>query len=1197
MRSLSIFLLLSFVVITDVWAQSKKTKLKLANQFLESSKEARRLKDYKASNHYLFTAARYYRELVMYPKFIECRYEAAINHFLNSDYRESVGVCKNTLDSIQVFKVRNRNLQADCYSLLGSSYRAMDQIENALVAFEDCERFLIVATKSIDERNLRVYEDIADCNIKLKRISRAAEYTKRIINYSTVQYGKVHIRTARTLYALAEIYLKNSNFEQALGYYEKSFVMHEKLKFKSKEDYIDVLNKIAYCHAQMGKFKLSLEYYGRADKAVIKHFGERHPKSAVVRTNIANAYFQYGDYDNALYNCLEALKLKEKLFGKQTAVTAYALNVAANVYQALGVLDQALAFYQEALEIRIKLHGNKHAEVANSYQHLGTIYRDKGLYDLALKYLDDALFLRKNIYGESHPSIALCYQYIGSTYLLKNAYEVSLEYLQKALIIRKNYYGEKNPVIATSYMSLGEVYESKKEYNTALDYYKKALEIRIGLLGNNNIETAKTYQSIGNVYKRMKIYELALEYLNKALNIDKKFYGEYHPNVASGLQSVAEVFVINNNFDSALVYHNNALKTYQILFGENHPKVSTSYNEIGNLYIKMKESSKGLEMYQKALISNTSNFNKINITANPPLFKYYDANVLLNTLIFKGKAFQDIYINYSKDLKDLQVAYQTFALADTLSQIIALSMEKVSDKIFLSEKEKKINEGLVECATYFYKTTRDESYIDKAFYYCEKSKSKILLSALSDIETKKLAKISKEDLSKEKELKNKIEECKRNIAIRAENISMEDSWNILFKSNEDLKEHLFSYKLKYPIYSQLKKELNFIKLDSLNLLLDDETASLNYFIGESSVYIIMLSKGRKEIIVKKKNDFFDYHVEGLRQGIVFDAQKGYIESAFSLYNQLIPSELDKSIKNLLIIPDGKLTTIPFEALLTSNVKMKDYNSYDKYPYLIKDYKISYSYSATLFAQTQSRKTTKTPKGLLAFAPIFEKTKEDTLLLATNVSSNSVSNNSFFSTLQVLPYSEEEVNFVKKLFDKKKYASKLYLANNATKENFISESLKDYRYIHLATHGFTNEDKPELSGVAFFKEKNTQSDFILYQGEIYNLDLRADLVALSACETGLGKISSGEGVLGLSRALFYTGCKNMLVSLWKVTDESTSILMSNFYKSLLTKGSLTSNLLNNNPVHRDALHKAKLQMLKNKTLANPHNWAGFIILGQ
>ncbi len=1196
MKFFFISLIISTLFAVNVQAQSRKTKLKLAGQFVLSSREARDLKDYKAANHYLFTAARYYRELQMYPKFIECRFESASNDFVNSEYKTAAEVCKNILDSIQIFKVRNRNLQADCYSLLGSSYRAMDQTESALAAFEDCERFLIVAAKSIDERNLRVYQDIADCNIKLKRVNRAAEYVKKIINYSTVQYGKVHIRTARTLYALAEIYLKNSNFESALDYFGKSFEMHEKLKFKSKEDLVDVLNKIAYCHAQMGKFKLSLDYYARADKTVLKYFGEKHPKSAVIRTNIANAYFQFGDYDNALLNCLEALKLKEKLFGKHTAITAYALNVAANVYQALGVLDQALALYQESLDIRINLHGNKHPEVANSYQHLGTVYRDKGLYDLALKYLDDALLLRKNTYGEKHPSIALCYQQIGSVYMLKNAYEVSLEYLQKALLLRREYYGEKNPIIASSYMSLGEVYEYKREYNSALDYYKKALEIRVGLLGNNNIETAKTYQNIGNVYKKMKVYELALEYLNKAILIEKKYYGDLHISVASAYQSIAQVFVVNNRFDSAFVYQENALRTYNALFGENHPKVASALNEIGNLYMLSNSINKALEYYQKALISNTRDFNKINVSANPALFRYYDGNILLQSLILKANALQQVYSNFSRDTKDLEVAYKTFSLADTLVQSISLSMEKNLDKILLTEQEKRINEGLVQCAALFYKATQDAQYINRAFYYCEKSKSRLLLSALSDIETKRLAKVSNEDINKEKELKNKIEECKRNLAVKVEGVLLEDTWNELFASNEKLKLHLETYKTKYPIYNQLKKELNFIKLDSVIELIDDETAVLNYFVGDSSIFIIQITKDSKSIVTKRKNDFFDFHVEGLRQGIVFDAQKGYIESAYALYNQLIPNTLPKSIKKLLVIPDGKLNTIPFEALLTENVRMKEYEAYERYPYLIKNYKISYSYSATLFAQTQSRKTTKTPKGLLAVAPIFQKTQADTMLLTASNTKYS-QKEAFFGTLQTLPYSAKEVTFIKSLFDKKKYPSRVFMDIDATKSNFTAESLRDYRYVHLATHGFTNEEKPELSGIAFAREKNNSYDFMLYQGEIYNLDLRADLVVLSACETGLGKISKGEGVLGLSRALFYTGCKNMLVSLWKVADESTSELMINFYKNLLMKGSLTNNLLKGAPVHRDALHKAKLQMLKNRESANPHNWAGFIMLGQ
>jgi len=151
-------------------------------------------------------------------------------------------------------------------------------------------------------------------------------------------------------------------------------------------------------------------------------------------------------------------------------------------------------------------------------------------------------------------------------------------------------------------------------------------------------------------------------------------------------------------------------------------------------------------------------------------------------------------------------------------------------------------------------------------------------------------------------------------------------------------------------------------------------------------------------------------------------------------------------------------------------------------------------------------------------------------------------------------------------------------------------LKNYKYLHFATHGFVNTDKPELSGIFLAQDSTLDEDGILYQGEIYNLELNADLTVLSACETGLGKIKKGEGLIGLTRALLYAGSRNIIVSLWSVADESTSELMIDFYKNLLEGNQLLSEF-------SKPLQKAKLKMIEEGKYAHPFYWSPFILIGK
>jgi CHAT domain-containing protein len=189
----------------------------------------------------------------------------------------------------------------------------------------------------------------------------------------------------------------------------------------------------------------------------------------------------------------------------------------------------------------------------------------------------------------------------------------------------------------------------------------------------------------------------------------------------------------------------------------------------------------------------------------------------------------------------------------------------------------------------------------------------------------------------------------------------------------------------------------------------------------------------------------------------------------------------------------------------------------------------------------------------------------------------------------LPATADEINSLYKLFDSNKKQAELVLGALANEKKLKSAKLGDYQYIHLATHGFVNEESPELSGLLLAQDTSDHDeDNIVYMGEIFNLQLNADLVTLSACETGLGKIIEGEGVVGLTRALTYAGARNILVSLWKVNDASTAELMVNFYGALLQ---------NSQTEISTALREAKLAMIKGGKYSDPYYWSPFVLLGK
>jgi CHAT domain-containing protein len=187
--------------------------------------------------------------------------------------------------------------------------------------------------------------------------------------------------------------------------------------------------------------------------------------------------------------------------------------------------------------------------------------------------------------------------------------------------------------------------------------------------------------------------------------------------------------------------------------------------------------------------------------------------------------------------------------------------------------------------------------------------------------------------------------------------------------------------------------------------------------------------------------------------------------------------------------------------------------------------------------------------------------------------------------QRLKYSGEEVKNIASFF--KEGNAEIYLRENATEENVKrAGELKKFNYIHFATHGFIDEAKPDFSSLVLTKNNNSEEDGLLHATEIFNLKLNADLVVLSACQTGLGKLIRGEGMVGLTRAFMYAGTPTVMVSLWSVSDVSTVTLMGEFYRNLVIEKLGKT----------DALRKAQLTMLSDEKFAHPFYWAPFVLIG-
>jgi len=307
--------------------------------------------------------------------------------------------------------------------------------------------------------------------------------------------------------------------------------------------------------------------------------------------------------------------------------------------------------------------------------------------------------------------------------------------------------------------------------------------------------------------------------------------------------------------------------------------------------------------------------------------------------------------------------------------------------------------------------------------------------------------------------------------------------------------------------------------------------------------------------------------------------KNYITfttSANQLYQKLIePLKLGNKISDLIIIPDGKLAYIPFDALLT---KLPDQHKIDlrSLSYLIYAYSVTYSYSATLhFDYFKFRN--QTGNNILAFAPEYGSKEID-----ININNTAYRNNeSTRAFLRPLPGARDEVMGLSRFQN-----CKALLGAEASESSFKTLAT-DYDILHLAMHTIINDSLPMFSKLVFSTLNDTIEDGFLNTQEIYNMKLNARLAVLSACNTGSGVMRGGEGVMSLSRAFLYAGCPSIVMTLWEVEDKVSAEIMLNFYRFLF-KGYSKS----------EALRKAKLEHIKNADplKAHPYFWQGYLLVG-
>jgi CHAT domain-containing protein len=381
-----------------------------------------------------------------------------------------------------------------------------------------------------------------------------------------------------------------------------------------------------------------------------------------------------------------------------------------------------------------------------------------------------------------------------------------------------------------------------------------------------------------------------------------------------------------------------------------------------------------------------------------------------------------------------------------------------------------------------------------------------------------------------------------------------------------------------PDYHALKfskEPVSLAVLEAAYLSKNQKTAWVEYCIGSKNSYAILLAGKQRYFISLGDGNEIKRQVRAMKNSIAVKEPATFFSSSQALY-QLIFKKVDsclqtsnKKINKVVVIPDDIISLINFELL--------GYAGKDAWIYNIYKYQFNYGYSSTLLWRSYTDAPTK-KLNMLAFAPEFKLLNNSNELRTSDVQQIEAHN------FPPLLRNQEEVKRAAGVMKKQNSNAKVYIGSEADETSFKQEDLSKFGIIHLATHGFTGNNQLE-PGIAFSRKANSADDGVLYMNEVFALRSNAYLICLSACETGTGTYTNGEGIIGLTRAFLYTGTKNMVVSLWRVNDEATEKFMISFYTSLSKTQSISQ-----------SLHLAKVHMLKNSMPNLAFDWAAFIQVG-
>lgn len=796
-----------------------------------------------------------------------------------------------------------------------------------------------------------------------------------------------------------------------------------------------------------------------------------------------------------------------------------------------GVLYQVNGNYDKALEVSLRvlnrMKENSTDDLLPYYVNTGTIYLEKGDYAYAISYFNQAISKG----GQANPSmIATCYNNIGQARRrLNQTDEAIIAFRQSIALYEKADRPSDRTSLSDAYNNLASCYLSRKQPDSALTVIEQA---RKKIPSAWSLDPL-SWHTLGVIQMKRNKPEIAEPYLHTSLRLHKEKYGYGHPYQATIYTDLAKMASLKNNNMLAISQIDSALAIadpndgYEQKGMRKTGQVATWYALKEKAYILMKMAEHDSVYLKPALLAHS----------------------------------------------------RSALLLDNIRKTLSTDESGAAWSVAAHP----VLESGIQVASQIYKLSGREAFMEDALHFAEKNKSvKLLESTLEAIAALDDASMDSL-LDLEEKINRELAIYRRNLAGRVSE-SKERVWKEkVFELSQTQDSLITALRKGTPAYYRQRYLEEGLHTDSIRQLFTSSgDLFIEYFIGSEQVWAIWLTSDEKGIFSLEgpdvlRADVADYlqaisNRPSLSAGKALEEYVALTSLGHSLYDKLLAPAMKNlppgSAGRMIIIPDGYLSFLPFESLLTKKPDPAAPMVYSTLPYLLENYTVSYAYSAGLLLSPEMPgHSAEAGKGIGIYAP-YTSAQKLTIAQTTGCEEGK---------LYALSCSDREIKGIGAYMH-----GETVEGDKATRSHF-QQFAGDYQILHLATHACLDPNDPGLNRVYL-------ADDYLTTSELYGMKLNARLAVLSACNTGSGELVAGEGVMSLGRGLAYAGVQSMVTSLWPIDDCTTSDLMVSFYKELL----------GDEPKPKDeALRMAKINFMQSSEdiLTHPYYWAAFVHTGK